>query len=104
MLPKRQKKHLLTSRNSDSGESSRIIPNNSDIVFLGSSRGSSSSMSSRIHIGQHLDVLDLDESCEMRGTNANYMDCVNVEGSEARARQVEADEMLARELQEQLYH
>ncbi|XWS35099.1 hypothetical protein CRYUN_Cryun21dG0097100 [Craigia yunnanensis] len=101
VLPKRQMKHVLTSRNG--GESSRVIPNDSDIVFLSSSRGSSSSMSSRIHIGQHLDVLDLDKSSEMRGTNANYMDCVNVEDSEARARQVEADEMLARELQEQLY-
>ncbi|EOY05371.1 RING/U-box superfamily protein, putative isoform 1 [Theobroma cacao] len=102
MLPKRQKKHELTSRNS--GESSRVIRNDSDIVFLGSSRGSSSSRSSNIHIGQHLDVLDLDESSEMRGTNANNMDCVKDEDSEARARQVEADEMLARELQEQFYH
>ncbi|XVF29170.1 hypothetical protein REPUB_Repub15cG0096900 [Reevesia pubescens] len=102
MLPKRQMKHVLTSRNS--GESSRVIPNDSDIVFLGSSRESSSSRSSRIHIGQHLDVLDLDESSEMRGTNANYNESVNDEDSEARARQVEADEMLARELQEQLYH
>ncbi|XP_022735728.1 uncharacterized protein LOC111289109 isoform X1 [Durio zibethinus] len=99
MLPKRQKKHVLTSRNG--GESSRVIPNDSDIVFLGSSRGSSSSRSSRIHIGQHLNVLDLDK---MRGTSANYVDCVNDDDSEARARQVEADEMLARELQQQLYH
>ena len=91
-------KHVLTSRNG--GESSRVIPNDSDIVFLGSSRGSSSSRSSR----QRLDVLDLDESSEMRGTNANYMDCVDDDDSEARARQVESDEMLARELQEQLYH
>ncbi|XWS22396.1 hypothetical protein CRYUN_Cryun29cG0030300 [Craigia yunnanensis] len=104
MQPKRKKKPVLTSRNSDSGESSRVIPNDLDIVFLGSSRGSSSSRSSRIHIGQRLDVLDLDESSEMRGKNANYMDCVNDDDSEARARQVEADEMLARELQEQLYH
>ncbi|XVF38060.1 hypothetical protein REPUB_Repub20aG0065200 [Reevesia pubescens] len=102
MLPKRQTKHVLTSRNS--GESSGVIPNDSDIVFLGSSRESSSSRSSRIHIGKHLDVLDLDESSEMRGTNGNHMDCVNDAESEARARQVEADEMLARELQEQLYH
>ncbi|XP_022722767.1 uncharacterized protein LOC111279951 [Durio zibethinus] len=102
MLPKRQTKHVLTSRNS--GESSRVIPNDSDIVFLGSSRESSSSRSSRIHFGQHPDVLDLDESSEMRGKNANNMDCGNDEDSEARARQVEADEMLARELQEQLYH
>ncbi|XWS13488.1 hypothetical protein CRYUN_Cryun36dG0041300 [Craigia yunnanensis] len=102
MLPKRQTKHVLASKNS--GESSRVIPNGSDIVFLGSSRESSSSRSSRIHFGQHLDVLDHDESSEMRGKNANNIDCMNDEDSEARARQVEADEMLARELQEQLYH
>ncbi|GMI96139.1 hypothetical protein HRI_003283000 [Hibiscus trionum] len=85
MLPKRQTKHILTSGNS--GESSRVIPHDADVVFLGSSRESSSS-----------------RSCEMRGTNANYIDCVSDEELEARARQVEADEMLARELQETLYH
>ncbi|XP_022761941.1 uncharacterized protein LOC111307894 isoform X2 [Durio zibethinus] len=102
MLSKRQMKNVLTSRNS--GESSRVIPIDSDIVFLGSSRESSSSRSSRICTVQQLDVLDLDESSEMRSTNANHMGCVNDEDSKARARQVEADEMLARELQEQLYH
>ncbi|OMO88307.1 Zinc finger, RING/FYVE/PHD-type [Corchorus olitorius] len=101
MLPKRQKKHV-TFRNT--GESSRIIPNDSDIMFLGSSREPSSSRSSSIHIGRHLDVLDLDGSSEMGGINANHVDRVDDEDSEARARQVEADEMLARELQEQLYH
>ncbi|XP_022761943.1 uncharacterized protein LOC111307894 isoform X4 [Durio zibethinus] len=69
-----------------------------------SGRESSSSRSSRICTVQQLDVLDLDESSEMRSTNANHMGCVNDEDSKARARQVEADEMLARELQEQLYH
>ncbi|XP_039050835.1 uncharacterized protein LOC120192054 isoform X2 [Hibiscus syriacus] len=102
MLPKMQTKHILTSGNS--GESSRLIPYDADVVFLGSSRESSSSRSSRINIGQHLNVLDLDESFEMRGTNGNYRDCVSDEELEARARQVESDEMLARELQETLYH
>ncbi|XVE81420.1 hypothetical protein DITRI_Ditri15bG0062000 [Diplodiscus trichospermus] len=102
MLRKRQMRHVLTSRNS--GESSRVIPNDSDIVFLDSSRESSSSRSSRIHTGKDLEVLDLDKPSETRGENANNMDCVNDEDSEVRARQVEADEMLARELQEQLYH
>ncbi|PPD75626.1 hypothetical protein GOBAR_DD27437 [Gossypium barbadense] len=104
LLSKRQTKHVLSSGNS--GESSRVIPNDTDIVFLGSSWGSSSLGSSRINTGHHLNVLDLDELSEMRGTNvdANHGDCVNDEESEARARQVEADEVLARELQEQLYH
>ncbi|MBA0701721.1 hypothetical protein Goari_020524 [Gossypium aridum] len=101
MLPKRQTQHALNSRNSD--ESARVIPNDSDIVFLGSSRKSSSSRSSRIN-GKHLDVLDLYESSEIRGENSNNMENGNDEDSEDRARQIEADEMLARELQEQLYH
>ncbi|KAH1089597.1 hypothetical protein J1N35_016854 [Gossypium stocksii] len=103
-LSKRQTKHVLSSGNS--GESSRVIPNDTDIVFLGSSWGSSSLGSSRINTGHHLNVSDLDELSEARGTNvdANHGDCVNDEESEARARQVEADEILARELQEQLYH
>ncbi|KAA3454738.1 E3 ubiquitin-protein ligase SDIR1-like protein [Gossypium australe] len=104
LLSKRQMKHVLSSGNS--GESSRVIPNDTDIVFLGSSWGSSSLGSSRINTGHHLNVSDLDELSEMRGANvdANHGDCVNDEESEARARQVEADEILARELQEQLYH
>ncbi|KAB2039813.1 hypothetical protein ES319_D02G036600v1 [Gossypium barbadense] len=102
MLPKRQMKHGLTSRNN--GESSRVTRNGSDIVFLGSSRESSNSRSSSFHIAEHLDVLDLDNSPEMRGINANNTDSVNDEDAEAKARQLEADEKLARELQEQLYH
>ncbi|KAL1154303.1 hypothetical protein V6Z11_A09G231900 [Gossypium hirsutum] len=104
LLSKRQTKHVLSSGNS--GESSRVIPNDTDIVFRCSSWGSSSLGSSRINTGRHLNVSDLDELSEMRGTNvdANHGDCVNDEESEARARQVEADEILARELQEQLYH
>ncbi|KAK8684952.1 hypothetical protein V6N13_040966 [Hibiscus sabdariffa] len=102
MLPKRQTKQILISGNS--GESSRAVPHDADVVFLGSSREPSSSRSSRINIGQHLNVLVIDESSEMRGTNANYRDCVSDEELEARARQVESDEMLARELQETLYH
>ncbi|KAL1148672.1 hypothetical protein V6Z11_A10G141300 [Gossypium hirsutum] len=85
MLPKRQTQHALNSRNSD--ESAR----------------SSSSSSSRIN-GKHLDVLDLYESSEISGENSNNMENGNDEDSEYRARQIEADEMLARELQEQLHH
>ncbi|XP_039001951.1 uncharacterized protein LOC120128322 isoform X1 [Hibiscus syriacus] len=95
-------KHVLTSINN--GESSRVTtPNDPDIVFLGSSSESSRSRSSITHIMEHPDVMDLDKS-EMRGINANHMDSMNDEETEAKARQLEADEMLARELQEQLYH
>ncbi|KAE8677690.1 RING/U-box superfamily protein, putative isoform 2 [Hibiscus syriacus] len=102
MLPKRQIKHVLSSRNN--GESSRATPNDPDIVFLCSSLESSTSRSSRIHIAEHPDVMDLDNSSRMRGIHANHMDSMNDEDTEANARQIEADEMLARELQEQLYH
>ncbi|KAK9003467.1 hypothetical protein V6N11_061029 [Hibiscus sabdariffa] len=102
MLPKRRMKHALTSRNN--GESSRVSPNDPDILFLGSSSESSRSRSSRFHIEEHPDVMDLDNSSKMSGINGNHMDSINDEDIEAKARQLEADEMLARELQEQLFH
>ncbi|KAK8577738.1 hypothetical protein V6N13_028004 [Hibiscus sabdariffa] len=80
-----------------------VIPHDADPVFLRSSREPSSSRSSGTNIGKRLNVSALDESSEMRGTNANYRDCVIDEGSsEARASNVEADEMVIRELQQAL--
>ncbi|KAK8548480.1 hypothetical protein V6N12_061394 [Hibiscus sabdariffa] len=102
MLPKWKMEHVLSSRNN--GESSRVTPNDPDILFLGSSSESTCSRSSRIHIAEHLDVMDLDNSSGMRGINANNVGSMNDEDTEAKARQLEADEILARELQEQLYH
>ncbi|XP_040934877.1 probable E3 ubiquitin-protein ligase RHY1A isoform X6 [Gossypium hirsutum] len=74
-----------------------------DIILADLIMKSSSSSSSRIN-GKHLDVLDLYESSEISGENSNNMENGNDEDSEYRARQIEADEMLARELQEQLHH
>ncbi|KDP20329.1 hypothetical protein JCGZ_06415 [Jatropha curcas] len=104
---KRQKKRALTLRNHS--ECSSIVPDDSEIFFLGSSLESSSSRSSRTLNRQHQGILDPiyeidDESfTEMRNGNSQGLGSVN-DDSDARARQVEADEMLARELQEQLYH
>ncbi|KAE8723845.1 RING/U-box superfamily protein, putative isoform 2 [Hibiscus syriacus] len=77
MLPERQMKHILSSRNN--GESSRVTPNDPDIVFLGSTLESSQSRSSRIHIAEHLNVMDLDNSSQMRGIHANHIDSMNDE-------------------------
>lgn len=90
---KRQRKRESTSGNPN--EASR----NSETVFLNSSGESSSSSWNRVSDPEVIELLstprhtirpdDLDD-------NNNSLD--------ARAKQVEADEILARELQEQLYH
>ncbi|PPR95995.1 hypothetical protein GOBAR_AA24673 [Gossypium barbadense] len=121
ILPKRKTKHVLNSRNSGFGDSNRdacfegkggwrsthYCSHNADQTFghhfSRFNNKSSSSSSSRIN-GKHLDVLDLYESSEISGENSNNMENGNDEDSEYRARQIEADEMLARELQEQLHH
>ncbi|KAI4346146.1 hypothetical protein L6164_013221 [Bauhinia variegata] len=68
----------LTKRQRKGGSTSRVpngVSDNSEIIFLGSSGESSTS----------------------------GLDAMNNDDSDARARQLEADEILARELQEQLY-
>jgi hypothetical protein len=104
-LIRRQKKHKLTSRNP--GECSTSVSDDSDIVFLGSSGENSrpSRLQTRQNWGSLDPVIEVDElSPEMRRTISRGLECINNDDSDARARQVEADEMLARELQEQLYH
>ena len=106
-LSRRQKKHRLTSRNR--GECSTSVTDDSDIVILGSYGEPSNSRSSRIQtrqrrgsLGPLIEVDDL--STEMRQNLSHDLDRTNNDDSDARARQLEADEMLARELQEQLYN
>lgn len=102
---RRQKKHKLTSRNP--GECSTSVSDDSDIVFLGSSGENSrpSRLQTRQNWGSLDPVIEVDElSPEMRRSISRGLDCMNNDDSDTRARQVEADEMLARELQEQLYH
>ncbi|GLT97845.1 hypothetical protein SLE2022_153910 [Rubroshorea leprosula] len=94
MLHTRQRKRELNLRNL--GKVSRVVSDNSDIMCPGSS-GESSSRSSRFHNELIQNNLNLGESYGMRQTDSH-------DDLEAKARQVEADEKLARELQEQLYH
>ena len=100
-------KHGLTSRNQ--GECSTMVLDDSEVLFLGSSRESSSSRSSRVHNRQHdgnlEPIYEIDELLtEVRNNDPQLIGSRNDEDSHVTARQVEADEMLARELQERLYH
>ncbi|KAK3187806.1 hypothetical protein Dsin_027367 [Dipteronia sinensis] len=102
-VTKRQKKHELTSRNR--GQSSRMVSDDSEIQFLGSSGESCRPGSSTIQSHQNHRIVEIDElSPDMRHGNSQGVVCINDDDSAARARQVEADEMLALRLQEQLYH
>lgn len=99
--------HGLTSRNQ--GECSTMVPDDTEVLFLGSSRESSSSRSSRVHNHQHdgnlEPIYEIDELLtEVRNNDPQLIGSRSNEDSDVTARQVEADEMLARELQERLYH
>lgn len=103
---RREKKRGLNMGNH--GEGSTLDNGDSDIMFLGSSVTSESSKSSRIlrpqSQGMLRPVIEVDELSPAAGpSDPQVVNSMNDE-SEARARQLEADEMLARELQEQLYH
>ncbi|CAK7336222.1 unnamed protein product [Dovyalis caffra] len=107
VVAKRRRTHGLTSRNQ--GECPTMVPDDSKILFLGSSQESSSSRSSRVHNHQHEGnlepIYEIDElSTEMRNNDPLVIGSRSNDDSDVRARQVEADEMLARELQERLYH
>ncbi|WCJ24218.1 RING/U-box superfamily protein [Euphorbia peplus] len=103
MHTKRQKKHGLPSRNQNRG--SKAFPEDSDIVYLGSSEESSTSRSSRALNGQRHNILDpIYEIDEPTPDKSRGLGSSNDEDEDARARQVEADEILARELQEEMYH
>lgn len=107
IIIKRQKKQGSASRNDS--ECSTSISDDSDIMFIGSSRISSKSRSSNVRSPQSRatlgPVIEIDElSPAVRNTTSQSIDDMNDDDSDARARQVEADETLARELQEQLYH
>ncbi|CAN1278677.1 hypothetical protein LINPERPRIM_LOCUS16715 [Linum perenne] len=82
------------------GESSSSAYDSSDILFLGSSQGSS-----RLQGRQHENSLRRNElSLETRRHDTQEVGFVDADELENRARQLEADEKLAREIQEQLYH
>lgn len=120
-LNKRLKKFGSSSRNHV--DYSTSISEDSDVMFLGSSRESTNLRSSTGHhpqsqsgLGPLIDVdafsppaglgpaIDADAFSLPNRRFTQSSDSTNNDDSEARARQVEADEILARELQEQLYH
>ncbi|XP_073119434.1 uncharacterized protein [Henckelia pumila] len=88
-LIKRQKQGSTLSY---SGESSTPVSDDSEVVILSSSIGPSNSGSTS------RDVANLHQTIDVDDFKPNTQDEV------ARAKQVEADELLARELQEQLYN
>ncbi|KAK0608572.1 hypothetical protein LWI29_032675 [Acer saccharum] len=82
-----------------------MVSDDSEIVFIGSSGESCRPGSSTIQSYQNHGIVEIDElSPDMRHGNSQGVVCINDDDSAARARQVEADEMLALRLQEQLYH
>ncbi|PSR98360.1 E3 ubiquitin-protein like [Actinidia chinensis var. chinensis] len=91
------------------GESSTSASVDSEIMFLGSSGERLNSRQTGNQSGHGPGVLDpvieIDEfSPEVRHIGSHNTDDSSNDDSNDRARQVEADEMLARELQEQLYN
>lgn len=106
-LIKRQKKHGSNLTNHGAYSASHF--NDSEIMFLGSSGESSNSRLTRNrsrHGRSLLDpVIEIDElSPKVGPSGSQHMGPrTNDDDSNTRARQVEADEILARELQEQLY-
>ncbi|KAK9288817.1 hypothetical protein L1049_017282 [Liquidambar formosana] len=105
-LLKRQRKHESTLSNT--GECSTSGFGDSELVFLGSSGDPSNSRSTRNQNSRRCGILnpviEIDESSPEIGLSDSVdISCMNSDDSYARARQVEADEILALELQEQLY-
>ncbi|KAJ7979677.1 E3 ubiquitin-protein ligase SDIR1 [Quillaja saponaria] len=101
-LNKRQRKHGLTLNNHEEGANS--VSCDSEVIFLHSSGESSNSRSQVQQPWGMLDTEVVELSPEARHPIVQGVDGTNNGGSDSRARQVEADEILALELQEQLYH
>ncbi|XP_059651927.1 uncharacterized protein LOC132299382 [Cornus florida] len=103
---KRQKQG---STSSNHGDCSTSGTDDAENLFLGSSGEPSNSRSSRNQSHHGVDILnpviEIDEfSPGIRNGGSRNIGCSSNDDSDARARQVEADEMLAHELQEQLYN
>lgn len=99
---KRQKHN---SDSSNHGEASTSV--DSDIMFLGSSLEPSNSRSTSSRNSRSIlnPIIEIEEfSPELRSGSRNRLHSTSDSDSNARERQLEADEMLARELQEQLYN
>ncbi|XP_008789515.1 uncharacterized protein LOC103706984 [Phoenix dactylifera] len=93
------------------GECSSTTLEDSEILYIQSSRQTSNTKSTRAHNSQVHDtfmqpVIEVDEpnSPEVRYSKPQGESCGVFDDSSARNRQVESDEILARQLQEQFYH
>ncbi|KAK7279118.1 hypothetical protein RJT34_24163 [Clitoria ternatea] len=95
IVAKRQRKRVSSSGNPND------TSYNSEIMFRGSS-GESSSSSRSPFLGP--EVVELLPTPRSANQSSEDLYDNNNNSSDARARQVEADEILARELQEQMYH
>ncbi|KAL2530231.1 uncharacterized protein Fot_22832 [Forsythia ovata] len=91
-LMKRQKQGSISS---SSGEGSASTNDDPEILFLSSPGEPSNSRSTSSGVGRLQSIIEIDDSPELKRDASN---------EDARVRQLEADEMLARELQEQLYN
>ena len=105
-VTKRLKKQRPTSMTH--GECSTSASEDPDFLTLDSPSESMKLRSSRAQAqswDRFCPVIEIEESPPVRRSMPpQSLDSTNDDDSEARARQVEADEILARELQEQLYH
>ncbi|KAK1362660.1 E3 ubiquitin-protein like [Heracleum sosnowskyi] len=98
------KRQRQGSSRSHQGESSSSAIATSELVVLGSPGEPSNVRSIRLQ-NSHTPIIDIDEfSPETRSNGSRNISCSNRIASDIRDRQLEADEMLARELQEQLYN
>ncbi|KAI6694043.1 hypothetical protein NL676_021753 [Syzygium grande] len=104
---RRQNKREVSFGNGNS--CNRLVSNNSEIINLVSPGDSRNPSSARQHRRQHQgassSVIEIDDTSPgMSRSGGTILDTLNSFESDSRARQLEADEMLARELQEQLYN
>ncbi|KAL3506340.1 hypothetical protein ACH5RR_031722 [Cinchona calisaya] len=105
---KRQKQGLTSSSLGPRGECSRATMDHTDVVFLGSPENAGESRTiktvSQNTFGSLEPVIEIDETnSEARGYGSSNGGNSSNDAS-AMARQMETDEMLARELQEQFYN
>ncbi|KAL6002134.1 hypothetical protein ACLOJK_037582 [Asimina triloba] len=101
-------RRVMTSCN-DTVESSRLPPNDPEVLFLQSS-GQPSTIKRNITVKSQqpsnlVPIVEVNEPCTSQSvfTESQNLDSIFGDNSDSRARQVEADEMLARQLQEQFY-
>ncbi|XP_056170758.1 uncharacterized protein LOC115694025 isoform X2 [Syzygium oleosum] len=104
---RRQNKREVSFGNGNS--CNRLVSNNSEIINLVSPGDSRNPSSARQHRRQYQgassSVIEIDDTSPgMSQSGGTILDTLNSFESDSRARQLEADEMLARELQEQLYN